>query len=166
MKKFMNKFSIFIGGLVKATFVFLVILLILPFVYFAWRAGQPMSMPEYGGRSYYQVLRERQQSYDELSERYQAGHPEVRVKKGMCFATEVAMTFYNYPWAGLCALGDVIPAIGEHLGPSARAMGCGSRNGSWFSLPLIWWNSFERFTYELQAYARSGPVPYCRILAP
>ena len=63
MKKFLNKFSIFIGGLVKATLIFLVILLVLPFVYFAWRAGQPMSMPEYGGRSYYELLAARQQAY-------------------------------------------------------------------------------------------------------
>lgn len=73
------------------------------------------------------------------------------------------MTFYNFPWAGLCALSDVVPALGERMGPSAHAMGCGTQTGSWYSLPQIWWDNFERFTYELQAHVRNGPVPYCRI---
>ena len=166
MKKFLNKLSNVIGELLKATLILLVLLLLLPFVYFAWRAGQPMSMPEYGGRNYYQVLIERKQAYDDLSQNYQSSHPNVNVKKGMCFASEMAMILYNFPWAGLCALADVVPAIGERLGPAARSMGCGTHTGTWYSLTQNWWDSYERFTYELQTHARKGPVPYCRIAAP
>jgi hypothetical protein len=67
MGKLVSLFWKAIAGAFKLVIVFSLILFIIPLVYFAWRAGQPMSMPDYGGRSYYQVLAERQQAYDDLS---------------------------------------------------------------------------------------------------
>ena len=43
-----------------------IVALLAPIGYLAWRAGQPMSLSEYGGRTYYELLSERRQAYDEL----------------------------------------------------------------------------------------------------
>jgi hypothetical protein len=41
----------------------LIVAILAPFGYFAWRAGQPISMPEYDGRTYYELLAERREAY-------------------------------------------------------------------------------------------------------
>jgi len=93
MKKFLNKLSALIGGLVKATLILLVLLLVLPLVYFAWRAGQPMSMSEYGGRSYYELLSEREAKYSNLAEKYQAINEKAFTLGGYLSAPFMTLSF-------------------------------------------------------------------------
>jgi len=54
--------STFFATLAKAISLLLVVTLLTPIVYFAWRAGQPMSLPEFRGLSYAQFLAERQEA--------------------------------------------------------------------------------------------------------
>ncbi len=74
-----------VGLMFKILGLVVIVALLAPIGYLAWRAGQPMSMPEYGGRTYYELLSERRQAYDELAHSYQASHPSVDVKNGACF---------------------------------------------------------------------------------
>ena len=143
-----------------------IVALLAPIGYLAWRAGQPMSMPEYGGRTYYELLSERRQAYDDLATVYQTSHPKSVVKFGMCYRSELLMIAYNMPWAGFCSLAGVVPGLKSRLGPNAVRLGCGKNNGSWMNLFGEWWNMYERLTYDLLSHAESGPVPYCRIQAP
>ena len=165
MKKFLNKFSIFIGGLVKATLIFLVILLVLPFVYFTWRAGQPMSMPEYSGRSYYELLSEREAEYSNLAEKYQASHPTIDVKNRMCFTNETLISVvYTLPWAGYCAFAGMVPSLKEKIGPNALRAGCLSHpNSQLLSFPENWWKTYEKMVYQIYVDRPHDAVPYCRI---
>src|SRR5664280_1072423 len=126
MKK--NKMRPFWKGIAlmfKVLGVIVIVALLAPIGYFAWRAGQPMSMQEYGGRTYYGLLSERRQAYDALAHSYQANHPSVDVKNGMCFQAELAVSIANtLPWAGVCAASEFIPAL-RFYGPKSQRMGCG-----------------------------------------
>lgn len=155
-----------IGALLKFVALLLVILILAPIVYLAWRAGQPMSMSQYGGRTYYELLSERRQAYDTLATKYQASHPNVNVKFGMCYQSELMMIAYNAPWAGVCSLAGVIPGLDSRMGPNAKRLGCGQTGGTWLDLPSDWWNMYEHLSYDLLSHAETGPVPYCRISAP
>ena len=152
--------------MIKILGLIVIVVLLAPIGYFAWRAGQPMSMPEYGGRTYYALLAERRQAYDELATKYQANHPNVNVKYGMCYQSELLMIAYNMPWAGFCSLADVVPILKSHIGPNARRLGCGQNSGSWLNFLGDSWNIYEHLTYNLLSHAEAGPVPYCRITAP
>ena len=76
---FLKICSTFFTTLATVISLLLVIALLTPSAYFAWHAGQPMSMPEFQGLSYFQFLAERQEAYDELAHSYQASHPYERL---------------------------------------------------------------------------------------
>jgi hypothetical protein len=145
-----------------------IVALLAPIGYLVWRAGQPMSMPEYDGRSYYELLSERRRAYDELAHFYQASHPSVAVKDGICFQNEVIMSIgYTLPWAGFCALSDVMPLLQGFIGPKARQSGCGAdANINWLKVLNSWWINFEQMQYHMYEHRTVGPTIYCRVPAP
>ena len=154
-------------GTVGKIIVFMIIMIILaPIFYFVWRAGQPMSMPEYDGRTYYQLLAERRQAYGDLATKYQTSHPNVDVKFGMCYRSELMMIAYNAPWAGFCSLAGIVPGLNSRIGSNASRLGCGQSTGTGLNFLSGWWNMYERLTYDLLSHAETGPVPYCRISVP
>lgn len=146
----------------------LVVALLAPIVYFAWRAGQPMSMPVYRGRTYYELLAERRQAYAELATEYQTNYPDEDVNTGMCFQNEVIMSVgYTFPWAGFCALSEVVPPLHGLIGPRAQQANCGQDNNTgWLNFMNSWWINFERMQYFMYEHRTVGPVIYCRIPAP
>jgi hypothetical protein len=125
-----------------------------------------MNMPEYNDRTYYALLAERRQAYYELALSYQANHPSVDVKSGMCYQNELLMIAYNFPWAVFCSLAGIIPELKNVIGENAQHLGCGEDEGTIITILPEWWNMDERLTYNLLSHAISGPVPYCRISAP
>lgn len=166
MKKFLKATWRVLAVIMKITMLAVLILILTPIGYLAWRAGQPMTMPEYDGRTYYELLAERRQAYDDLAQEYQASHPNVDVKQGMCYRSELVMIAYNIPWAGFCSLTGVVPELQRFVGPNALRLGCGQQAGSFRTVFPDWWNMYERFTYDLLSHAETGPVAYCRITAP
>ncbi len=156
-----------VGMMFKIIGLLVVVALLAPICYLAWRAGQPMSMSEYGGRTYYELLAERRQAYADLAAEYQASHPNVEVKVGMCFQVEVAVSLGNtLPWAGLCTASELIPGL-RIYGSRSQQLGCGQMRGTWLNFLSTWWRTFESLLYEdILKTAPHGPVPYCRISAP
>ena len=145
----------------------LIVALLVPVGYLAWRAGQPMSMPEYDSRTYYELLAERRQAYGDLATKYQISHPNSNVKPGMCFQSELVVSLAStLPWAGICAASEIIPAL-RIYGPKSRQMGCGQMGGKWMNFPVTWWRTYEKLLYvDILSTAPDGPVTYCRITAP
>ncbi len=156
-----------VGTMFKILGLLVIVALVAPIVYFAWRAGQPMSMPEYDGRTYYELLAERRQAYADLAAEYQTSHPNTEVKVGMCFQAEVAVSLVNtLPWAGLCAASEIFPAL-RIYGVKSQEMGCGNTGGAWTNFLDTWWHTFETLLYvDIFSTRSQGPVPYCRIPAP
>jgi len=168
MKKALKTIWIVISTIMKIALLLVVILILMPIGYFAWRAGQPMSMPEYDGRTYYELLAERRQAYDELAAEYQAGHQDVEVKASMCYQNEVIVSVgYTLPWAGFCALSEMLPSLQKSIGPRAQQAGCSQNDDtSWLNILNVWWITFERMQYPLYEHRMIGPVTYCRIPTP
>jgi hypothetical protein len=164
----MKTLKTIISIILKVALLLLAAFILTPIGYFAWRAGQPMSMPEYDSRTYYELLAERRQAYATLAQAYQTSHPNVEVKAGMCYQNEFIMSVgYTLPWAGFCALSEVGPSLRGFIGPRARQAGCGqNENTSWLSLLNSWWMNFERMQYPMYEHRTAGPVPYCRIMPP
>jgi hypothetical protein len=164
-----EKWSILKGFGLMFKFLGLVVIvaLLAPIGYFAWRAGQPMSMPEYDGRTYYELLTERWQAYDRLAQEYQASHPNVEVKNGMCFQTELAVSFANtLPWAVICTASEFVPVL-KIYGPKSQRMGCGQMGGSLMDFPSTMWRTYEKLLYmDILKTRPQGPVQYCRISVP
>jgi hypothetical protein len=140
------------------------ILFIIPLVYFDCRAGQPMSIPEYSDRSYYELLVERKIAYDTLAREYQTSHPNKRVQFDMCFFTEVSfLTFDAMPNAGFYALVWVFPELKSYANHQDLIEGYVPETVNWLGFLSAWWQTFEKFVYGTADHAQHGPVPYCRI---
>jgi hypothetical protein len=156
-----------VGLMFKILGLIIIVAILAPFGYFAWRAGQPMSMPDYDGRTYYELLTERRQAYAELATEYQASHTNIEVKTGMCFQVEMVVSISNtLPWAGLCAASELVPEL-KIYGSQSEKLGCGQVGGTLLSFPSMWWLTFEKLLYtDIFSTRPHGPVPYCRITAP
>jgi hypothetical protein len=167
MKKALKATWKIISTILIVALLLLVILILTPIGYFTWRASQPISMPEYDGRTYYQLLAERRQAYADLATEYQASHPSVEVKPAMCFQTELAVSLASsLPWAGICAASEFVPAL-RFYGPKSQRMGCGQMGGTWMNFPTTWWRTYEKLLYDdILSTRPQSPVPYCRIPVP
>jgi len=151
----------------KIIFWLVVFLLLTPVWYFAWQASQPMSMPEFGGRSYYTLLAERRQAYADLAQSYQAGHPNTEVKEGICFFSEVSIQLITeLPTAGFYTLAGMFPVLQSRVNPTDLENGYVPDSITLLSFMPSWWDVFEKFVLGTIEYTPHGPVPYCRIEIP
>jgi|GEM_PF-2528366 len=84
-------FGTMVSGIFKTILYLILIVILTPPVYFAWRATLPMELPAFGGKTFYQVQAERQQEYAENEFHWQlTHHGEYPMKyKGMCYHFEV-----------------------------------------------------------------------------
>ena len=155
-----------VGLMIKILGLIVIVVLLAPIGYFAWRAGQPMSMQEYGGRTYYELLAERRQVYDELALSYQASHPNVDVNSGGCFFTEMSVELLEIPISGRYALSAIYPNIQQSIDPRDIRNGYIPTNVTWVNILQSSWKVFEMFVWGTIKHTPEGPVPYCRIPAP
>ncbi len=145
----------------------LAIALSTPLAFFAWRASQPMNRQEFKNLTYYQLLSTRQSAYAELATAYQASHPQVDVKDGMCFGVEVFVEVaISWPGSGFYTLAGAYPSLKGYVNPLDLARGYIPENvTAWNFLPT-WWETFELFVWHLIKHAPHVPVAYCRISLP
>jgi len=65
------------GTLIKAVLALLILALLTPILYFAWRANQPMDMPEFNGLTYVQYMDWRKMAFDDTEAQYLRSHPGI-----------------------------------------------------------------------------------------
>jgi hypothetical protein len=152
-----------VGYMFKILGFLVVVALLAPVSYFAWRASQPMSMPEFGGRSYYQLLAERRQAYNTLAIEYQTNHPNVTVKSWTCFFSEISVELLAIPNSGFYTLAAIYPDLQTKIDPRDIQNGYIPKNANWVNFLPKWWLVFEKFIWGTVIYIPHGPVPYCRI---
>jgi hypothetical protein len=145
----------------------LAILVITPLALFAWRASQPMYSQEFRAMSFFHLLAERQAAYAELATKYQASHPNVDVKPGMCFGVEVFVEFaVSLPGSGFYTLAGLYPDLQRYVNPLDVQRGYIPDNVTYANFLTTWWDTFELFIWQLIKHAPHGPVAYCRIAVP
>jgi hypothetical protein len=157
-------FSTVLSTLAKALCLLLVITLFAPIAYFAWRTGQPMDRPEFHELTYYRLLSERQEAYDQLAQSYQSSHPNVDVKVGMCFGVEVFVeVVVSWPHSGFYTLAGAYPLLQRYVNPIDLQHGYVPKNVTARNFLPTWWDTFELFLWPLIKHVPHGPVAYCRI---
>ena len=87
------------GFVFCSALLFILAIGLTPSVYFSWRAGQPMEINEFGGKTFYQILVDRQQTYAEHEEQWQQTHVgEYPLgSKNMCFLVETLVVLVQKP---------------------------------------------------------------------
>ena len=79
------------GTLIKAVLALLILAVLAPILYFAWRANQPMDMPEFKGLTYVQYMDWRKMAYEKDEEKYALAHPNYEVKRGGCLGADLTL---------------------------------------------------------------------------
>ena len=164
---FLKICSTIISTLTKAISLLLIIALATSIAYFAWRAGQPIDRSEFRDLIFYRLLSERQVAYDQLAHSYQAIHPNVKVKIGMCFGVEMFdEVVVSRPYSGFYTLAGAFPSLQRYVNPLDLRRGYVPENVILVNFLSSWWDTFELFLRGLISHVPHGPVPYCRIATP
>ncbi len=142
----------------------LILVLLVPIGYFAWRAGQPMELPQFNGLTYYQFLEWRKMAYQDLAEQYQVAHPDEKVKYGMCFGTALAVDHLSrLPHAAFLTLAAIYPNLQKHIDPRTIQRGFIPQDVTWQTFLSAWWHTFEMEVWDGVDHDPHGPIAYCRL---
>jgi hypothetical protein len=137
---------------------------IVPVGYLAWRAGQPMNLPQFKGLTYYQYLAWRKSALHQMAVEYRVAHPNAKMGGGldMCFQDETGFTVgLKLPLAGFYTLAGAFPNLVKYITPPDRQY-----------VPKVvklltflpdWWHIYEAFVWDSSQHAPYGPVVYCRL---
>jgi hypothetical protein len=151
----------------KTISLLLIAVLLTPLAFFAWRAGQPLDRPDFRGLSYIELMTDRQAAYDQLAASYQASHPDVDVKDGMCFSVEAFVeVIMSWPGSGFYTLAGAYPELKRYVNPLDLARGYVPEGVTARTFLPTWWETFELFVWHLIDHVPHGPVAYCRIPVP
>jgi hypothetical protein len=157
--------------LFKTVILLIVLALITPFAYFAYRSVQPMTLPEFHGLTYIQVVQWRTMAYKDLEVKYAQEHPHADgtpqngyiVKPGLCEEATRSITFtasvfqswlYTF-WSWQNDQRRVEMLKANYPIPNESVT-------TWNLLPW-WWTSYEMIILSNIQYQPEMSVPYCRI---
>jgi hypothetical protein len=82
--------------LFKSTLLALLVTVLFPPLYFAWRAAEPLPQAEFKGLSYYQFTQWRKMKHEESIAKYEASHPNVEYtgvgnRMTACYQNEIVI---------------------------------------------------------------------------
>jgi hypothetical protein len=140
-----------IGMVFKNVLLLGMVAILTPGLYFYWRANRPMGLPEFGGKTFYQVLGERQQTYAEHEEQWRQTHDgEYPLgSKNMCFLLETFVVLYEKPLMDYAIIMHIhSPGNPSYVLPEGVHF-----NGIKDFLPASW-TMFEMSTLDLYQYKR------------
>lgn len=104
--------------LFKFILLALLVVVLIPPLYFAWRAAEPLPQPEFKGLTYYQFTQWRKMKHEESIAKYEASHPNVEYKgvgnrMTACYQNEIVIERTFLPFQAftytLAALNGVKP---------------------------------------------------------
>jgi hypothetical protein len=148
----------------KLILILLIIAILYPFGWFAWRAGQPMDLPQFKGLTYYEYLHWRKSALHQMAVDYQAALPDKEMGGGldMCYNGEIigSLTLTS-PMTGFYALAGAYPDLQKHIPP--RDQKYVPQDVTFWTFLPAWWKSYEQVTWYLVDSRIHDPVPYCRL---
>jgi hypothetical protein len=148
----------------KIILIILLVTIVVPVGYLAWRAGQPMELPQFNGLTYYEYLNWRKSTLHQMAVDYQAAHPNAKMGGGLntCFYTETGFTIgLKLPLAGYYTLASAYPNLEKDIQLNDRQY-IPQGVTFWTFLPE-WWNSYELLVWESAEHAPHTSVVYCRL---
>jgi len=152
-----------LGFLVKLVLLILLVTLVVPIGYLAWRADQPMALPQFKGLTYYQYLNWRKDAYHQMAVNYKASHPNAKMGGGldMCFQDETAVDLaYSLPVSGIYVLSSVFPNLQKFIDQSQIKAPSGV---TWLNFLPDWWLVYEKFVLDDVETTHDDAVAFCRL---
>jgi hypothetical protein len=142
-----------IGRVFNIVLLLVMIASLMPGLYFCWRVNQPMELPEFGGKSFFQVLVDRQQTYSEHEEQWKQTHAREYPlgSKNICFLLETFVVFVQKPSMDLVLVLHMRSPNNPYYGLPENV----HFNGITDFLPASW-TLFEMSTLGLYQYIPQG----------
>jgi hypothetical protein len=143
-----------IGRVFNIVLLLVMIASLMPGLYFSWRVNQPMELPEFGSKTFYQVLEERQQTYAEHEEQWRLTHDgEYPLgSKNMCFLLETFVVLYEKPLMDFALIMHI-----HSPGNPYYALPEGVHFNGIKDLLSAAWTMFEMSTLSLYQHIPHGP---------
>lgn len=158
----MKKFFL---GVIKILITITFVLMIWMPGYFAVRSFFPMDRPEFGGLSFWDLVKHRGERFDEIAYAYEAATGK-EPKYGMCIKVETSLIIAKAaPESMICGFmntRDDWRAIFDNRA-DMRNLGCGVIEASWITAPKVGWEIFEKYLSIVLEGTRGNPVRYCRL---
>ena len=143
--------------------VLLLVTIVVPVGYLAWRAGQPMDLPQFKGYTYYQYLNWRKDALHQMAVKYQVSHPNAKMGGGLdvCFQDETGVTLLSLPLTGFYTLAGAYPNLEKYVNPRDRKY-IPQDVTFWTFLPN-WWQAYEKVVWYMADTSVNTSVAYCRL---
>ncbi|MFA5872740.1 MAG: hypothetical protein WC832_02125 [Anaerolineales bacterium] len=106
-----------------------------PIVFFAWRSAQPMEAPQFNGLTFYQYMTWRFETHNATAAQYQATHPNVSVKVDACYLADLRLAIFA-PMSEFDTLAGKFPALRRFISP--RDYTHIPPDATWATLPAAW----------------------------
>lgn len=155
-----------IGRVFNIVLLLVMIAGLMPGLFFVWRVNQPMELYEFGGKTFYQVLLDRQQTYAEHEEQWCQTHAgEFPLgSKNMCFLVETLVVLVQKPSMDFLLILHMHSPDNPYYGLPEDVHFNGIAD-----FPLASWTLFEMSTLGLYQYIPHGISaargPDCHIVA-
>jgi hypothetical protein len=170
-KKRMNTFKKIIGSLFKAALLTLLALILIPVLYFAWRANQPMEMAEFNGLSYTQYMNWRKMAHEEVAIKYSHDHGLSMEEQSFLEFVQRAITedrdHLKTVKVGICYENNAFFDKGRFLSVGPYVLDVYRVQGwpeGWLGNFLPdWWRTFEEWIWSWARVAEGDLVAYCRL---
>ncbi|CAG0955835.1 hypothetical protein ANAEL_00335 [Anaerolineales bacterium] len=156
-----------IALLFKITLLTLLVSVLIPPLYFSWRAAEPLPQPEFKGLTYYQFTQWRKKKYEESIAKYEASHPNVEYtgvgnRMTACYQNEIVIERTFLPFQAftytLAALNGVKPDAQHALPESVTLTNFLSK--WWDTITYVFWFNTvhaSNFGGSLVEYCRFQP---------
>ena len=106
----------------KIILIILLVTIVVPVGYLAWRAGQPMELPQFNGLTYYEYLNWRKNTLHQMAVDYQAAHPNAKMGGGLdlCFQHRDWDDIFRLADDGFYTLAGAFPGLEKYVPPRDR----------------------------------------------
>jgi hypothetical protein len=146
--------------------VLMLVTIFVPVGYLAWRADQPMALPQFKGYTYYQYLSWRKDALHQMAAAYRAAYPRAKMGGGLDACYDVDATGYIFlilPQAGFYTLAGAYPNLENYVTPPDRQYI--PRGVTLKTFLPDWWKTYEQGIWYVASTAVEDPVSYCRLAA-
>ena len=146
--------------------VLMLVTIFVPVGYLAWRADQPMALPQFKGGTYYQYLTWRKDALHQMAVSYKAAHPNAKMGGGldMCYNVDAVMSVsLTLTMTGFYTLAGAYPNLEKYVTSDGKPFI--PKDVTLLTFLPAWWLTFEKVTWYTVSTAVGDPVAYCRLAA-
>jgi hypothetical protein len=146
--------------------VLMLVTIFVPVGYLAWRADQPMALPQFKGYTYFQYLAWRKDALHQKAVAYRAAYPNAKMGGGldMCFQDDTFVTLLALPMTSFYTLAGAFPNLVKYV--TLQDRGEIPKDVTLLTFLPDWWLTYEKTAWFMYDANGGGTfVSYCRLAA-